>query len=672
MIIVLHASGKSFKGLMRYLGHDPQADTKERVAWTHTLNLANDLPSAAMHEMYCTFRAAEDLKRDAGVRRGGRSTETPVKHFSLSWNPEDAPGREHMVATVESFLKHMRWAEHQAVLYAHNDTAHPHVHVVLNAVHPETGLKLDEGNDWKRAERWGLAYEQERGDVRCRQRLLHPADRTPTPTRAAWEQLHAFEREDEAYEAGRDYFDRKSPEERRDRAWQALKEHQRQEREDFIAGGKAAYRDASQGAYQKVKTAFREDWREYFHAQRDGLDARSLAAMKADLLARQRQGLEEGWCEASAARRRKRDIEYAGITARHRAQGAALRDRQRQGDRPYDLFGVLYPDAAARQHAQAGNRRDGADRIAPEPNRRRTQSPTRDIWEALRAYEDRNDTPDVGPTPARYFDRHDGRRHAARERDALKLHQQEERNAFFAGGKAAFRAAYQAAREEVRAELKPEWKRYRQASAAGFDKVQLAATRAALINRQKHMLRDRSRLAGVLLRAARDKERAALRQRQKDERNELRARQQQGLRTYRLLDGIAPRDQARSGAPERHPWMRNAPPRAAECDPLKMADRYRAAAAEVSGRAPADYRAAAAQVSAISAVEKARRAYEARQKLWRQRPVLVAEITSANSLHRNAAREHATERVHKLKERQDLVRQAWRRARPGGRSYGRD
>jgi hypothetical protein len=67
VIIKLHASGKSFKGLVRYLGHDPKAETKERVAWTHTLNTASDSPELAMHEIYWTYMAADQLKLEAGV-----------------------------------------------------------------------------------------------------------------------------------------------------------------------------------------------------------------------------------------------------------------------------------------------------------------------------------------------------------------------------------------------------------------------------------------------------------------------------------------------------------------------------------------------------------------------------------------------------------------------------
>src|SRR3982074_2460495 len=97
MIIRILSSGKSFAGCANYLTHDPQAQTDDRVAWTHTLNLANDHVPSAVDEMLWTARNAELLKQEAGIRAGGRATECPVKEVSLDWSPEDKPTPEHMI-----------------------------------------------------------------------------------------------------------------------------------------------------------------------------------------------------------------------------------------------------------------------------------------------------------------------------------------------------------------------------------------------------------------------------------------------------------------------------------------------------------------------------------------------------------------------------------------------
>src|SRR5689334_10501584 len=111
--------GRSFKGVMLYLAHDPEhAATSARVAWTHTLNLANDDIEVAMAEMATTAANAGVLKAEHGV--GGRKVERPVKHFSLNWHPSEAPDPAEMLAAAQSFLKHMGWEEHQAIIIAHN------------------------------------------------------------------------------------------------------------------------------------------------------------------------------------------------------------------------------------------------------------------------------------------------------------------------------------------------------------------------------------------------------------------------------------------------------------------------------------------------------------------------------------------------------------------------
>src|SRR5580700_8026546 len=130
MIVKISPSGSSFKGLSTYLTHDPKANTDERVAWTYTHNLANDHVPSAVDEMVWTARNADLLKREAGIRAGGRATDGPVKDVSLNWSPEDNPTPEHMIKTSEEFLRYMGWQEHQAVMVAHNDKPHAHVHLM--------------------------------------------------------------------------------------------------------------------------------------------------------------------------------------------------------------------------------------------------------------------------------------------------------------------------------------------------------------------------------------------------------------------------------------------------------------------------------------------------------------------------------------------------------------
>jgi hypothetical protein len=336
-------SGKSFKGLGQYLVHEPK-----RVAWTATRNLAHDDMPSAIHEMYQTYSDAELLKELAGIRGGGNPLEKSVKHISLNWSPEQEPTKGQMMEAAEGFLKHMKWDQHQAVLVAHDDKAHDHVHIILNAVHPETGLKLDEFLERRRAEHWGLAYERENGKILCEQRLLDPEDREPSPTRQTWSKLKESEQAHQQAEETRRAYDAGYLNWEGNRAvidgeeWKLLKEVQREEREAFFAGGKSAYGDLRKEIYREVREEFRAEWRDYFEAKKVGLDADRLADMKTDILDRQNTVLDERRGEACTSLRQQRDQEYATMLAGQQELRSQLADRQSEGLSSPHLLDLAY------------------------------------------------------------------------------------------------------------------------------------------------------------------------------------------------------------------------------------------------------------------------------------------------------------------------------------------
>ena len=138
--------GESFGGLAAYLTGHP-----ERVAWTEPRYLLGTDPKEIAREM------------EAAAGQSSR-VEKPVYHLSISFDELDRPSREQMRAAVEEVLKDLGLEEHQAFLVAHRDAAHPHVHVMVNRVHPETGKAAPLGHDYAQIERslrrleatWGM------------------------------------------------------------------------------------------------------------------------------------------------------------------------------------------------------------------------------------------------------------------------------------------------------------------------------------------------------------------------------------------------------------------------------------------------------------------------------------------------------------------------------------
>jgi len=373
MIVRILSSGTSFKGLSTYLTHDADANTDERVGWTHTHNLANDHVPSAVDEMVWTARNAELLKQEAGIRAGGRETENPVKHLSLNWSPEDDPTREHMIKTSESFLQHMGWGEHQAIVVAHEDKAYAHVHVMLNVVHPETGLRLDDGFEWRRAQAWALDYEREQGRVYCEQRLKNPAEREDAPTRSAWvafeENQRIFQREEKSRQ-DREINSTDGAENSKIAnfsEWKILKEIQQHERQQFFVDGKSEFSQLRTSIYREIRENYRERWADYYAARDGGADEAALASIKAELVADQKADLEGRRDEACKELRESRDGLYRQLLDNQRDVRLDLHARQEAGLDNMPYLATLQgrnsnEDAAATFHdAAEATTRPGGD-----------------------------------------------------------------------------------------------------------------------------------------------------------------------------------------------------------------------------------------------------------------------------------------------------------------------
>ncbi len=176
MVPRIHDRGKSFKEATNYILHDQNAQTSKRVEWTHTVNLGGVGPDDAWRPMYETWNNRTALKIAAGVDLRGRDNKNPVFHYTLSWHPEDKPSREHMTEAALSSLKALKLEAHQALMAAHNDTEHPHVHIIVNTVHPETGRTAPLKHTRLALSRWAEEYERAHG-IHCEQRIENNAKR---------------------------------------------------------------------------------------------------------------------------------------------------------------------------------------------------------------------------------------------------------------------------------------------------------------------------------------------------------------------------------------------------------------------------------------------------------------------------------------------------------------
>ena len=184
MIPKVTKSGHSFKGAAAYYLNDKTQDndfnqaagakskTAERVEWTETRNLATDNPDTAWKIMAATALDGERLKanqREAEGKRAqasGQQNGKSVYAYSLAWSPDEKGTitRDDMTAAANDTLEKLGFKDHQALIVAHNDTDHPHVHVIVNKVNPQTGKMHNPNRDYNQLDKWAREYRKGRGE----------------------------------------------------------------------------------------------------------------------------------------------------------------------------------------------------------------------------------------------------------------------------------------------------------------------------------------------------------------------------------------------------------------------------------------------------------------------------------------------------------------------------
>lgn len=174
MIPRIAKRGRSFKSAGKYYLHDKNATTSHRIAWTHTINTPALDPRKALNWMAYTAMNAEALKHCMGIAKTGRKSKAgAVYSYSLSWHPEQQPDKETMLEAAKDTLRLLNLGQHEAIIIAHTDTDHAHVHIIANLVHPETGKTTSMSNDKLILSKWAEYFEREGSKIYCEQRVIN-------------------------------------------------------------------------------------------------------------------------------------------------------------------------------------------------------------------------------------------------------------------------------------------------------------------------------------------------------------------------------------------------------------------------------------------------------------------------------------------------------------------
>lgn len=126
-----------FLALARYLVRGKpgaQADPK-RVAWVNSHNLPTTDPELAARYMQATAQLSA-------------RTKSAAYHLMIAWRDRERPTPDIMQAVATAALELAGLADHQALIMGHGDKPHPHLHILLNRVHPNTGRAWKTSHDF--------------------------------------------------------------------------------------------------------------------------------------------------------------------------------------------------------------------------------------------------------------------------------------------------------------------------------------------------------------------------------------------------------------------------------------------------------------------------------------------------------------------------------------------
>ena len=149
---LMHFQGSSFQELL------PPEPHVGRVETFNIPGPGRESTRAAVAAMDATVAAAPQLKRETSGR-ASPEVQKPALHYALYWGSADRPDVAAMADRVADSLHALALREHQAIVILCGRPSLPHVHVLVNRVHPATGRAADNRRSWVVLSEWAKSYE---------------------------------------------------------------------------------------------------------------------------------------------------------------------------------------------------------------------------------------------------------------------------------------------------------------------------------------------------------------------------------------------------------------------------------------------------------------------------------------------------------------------------------
>jgi hypothetical protein len=216
----------------------------------------------------------------------------------------------------------MKMHEHQAVIVEHTDTPHPHVHITVNMIHPETGRSVSLSKDEYKLDRWCDNYELKMGVIRSPERRakFDALDQGRTPPRRRKQPKH---HNDPVLKAAQGHAKANDNKTARERA-EALK--------DGIASYHARLKKTQEQAWKRRRAEQKKLWNDY-RASRQAIRARHQ--FEVDKIFKHRRNRHALPLSIQGFRDWKETREWKKLMQRLKAENRRFEDRERT------LFGFV-------------------------------------------------------------------------------------------------------------------------------------------------------------------------------------------------------------------------------------------------------------------------------------------------------------------------------------------
>ncbi len=126
-------------------------DNFGRLAEYLTDTQSNDLRVGQVRVTNCKALEFQDAVKEILLtqEKNHRSKRCKTLHVLLSYHSEDNLTTEQLKQIEDEFCKKIGMDKHQRISVVHGDTDHPHIHIAINKIDPETGRNVDPYHLWK-------------------------------------------------------------------------------------------------------------------------------------------------------------------------------------------------------------------------------------------------------------------------------------------------------------------------------------------------------------------------------------------------------------------------------------------------------------------------------------------------------------------------------------------